>query len=72
MHVATIGAGLVVAVAGGTIVANPKPTNPYKKKGSNTTGQNATTAELLSYFDKVMPEDCVSESSKAKKSCNEC
>jgi hypothetical protein len=56
-----------VAVAGGSIPANPIPPNPYKKQVSNTNSQHAMSAKLLSYFDKVMPEDSATESYKATK-----
>jgi hypothetical protein len=47
-NVITIGTGLGVAVAGGMVLANPIPTNPYKmqpsKKRYNVVGQ---TKKLL-------------------------
>jgi hypothetical protein len=50
-----------VAIGGSAAVTNPIPINPYKKKTSQqsfnpTTIQAATNAELLSYFDKVLPD----------------
>jgi hypothetical protein len=65
--VAATSAGWGVAVAGGLTLANPIPTNPYKKQVSNSNEQHATTAELLSYFDKVMSDNSAKESYKASK-----
>ncbi len=56
-----IGTGMGVAIGGSTAVPNPTPINPYKKKSSQqsshpTSIQAANNAELLSYFDKVLPD----------------
>ncbi len=51
-----------MAIGGSAAVSNPTPINPYKKNSSQQSShptmiQAATNAELLSYFDKVLPED---------------
>jgi hypothetical protein len=58
-NVSNIGIGMGVAIGGSAVLHNPIPINPYKKQSSqhssnHTSNQAATTAELLSYFDKVL------------------